>query len=95
MTDSVNTVNENHSQRKWPTSFWRQYYVLTGRGLKRSKHWLINQFRIVDCVITGTLAGIIFFQLPRTEEYLRSMEGVVGDRCWVFLGFTIGLTKVM
>ncbi len=61
--------------RKWNTGFSRQYVTLLERSLKQTIRWLIHPFQLAECFLLGVLIGCLYYQVPRTEAYLRSREG--------------------
>lgn len=63
--------------RKWPTGFVTQYKYLTVRSFQLAKSRTIDPTKLVEQVVICFLFGLIWFQLPRTEETVRDRMGAV------------------
>jgi ABC-type multidrug transport system ATPase subunit len=56
------------SEKKFNTSWMTQFHVLLHRSLKNSRSAILTSINITKSVALGTLTGLLWFQMPYTEE---------------------------
>ncbi|XP_013413427.1 ABC transporter G family member 27 isoform X1 [Lingula anatina] len=62
---------------RWPTSWWTQYHVLTRRNFTQSKAKIWSKINLIHSVVIAIIAGLLWFQLPRTEETIADRKAVI------------------
>uniref|UniRef100_A0A2S2NZL9 ABC transporter G family member 21 n=2 Tax=Schizaphis graminum TaxID=13262 RepID=A0A2S2NZL9_SCHGA len=78
---STSTSDEDFTWQ-WPTSFWTQFKVLSQRNFQEARPQMLSTLNWVQTIALGLLAGLLWFQLPRTEESLHNIQG------WMFFSTT-------
>ncbi|CAH1772251.1 unnamed protein product [Owenia fusiformis] len=63
--------------KKWMTSWWTQYSVLTQRNLYQAKDRILSKFNIIQTLFLAVLASLFWFQIERTEVTLRDRIGLI------------------
>ncbi|KAG9145491.1 hypothetical protein Leryth_019832 [Lithospermum erythrorhizon] len=48
--------------KKWPTSWWEQFWVLLMRGLKERKHESFSNLKFVEVIIVALLAAFLWWK---------------------------------
>ncbi|XP_065355351.1 uncharacterized protein E23 [Calliphora vicina] len=73
------------NSRDWldyPTKFYTQFHVLSSRNFKEAKSRMLSKLNWFQTVGLALMAGAIWFNIPRTEEYLHDLQG------WMFFSQT-------
>lgn len=55
-------------EKKFNTSWMTQFHVLLHRSLKNSRSAILTTINVTKSVALGTLTGLLWFQMPYTEE---------------------------
>ncbi|XP_030556016.1 ABC transporter G family member 21 [Drosophila novamexicana] len=66
----------------YPTRFHTQFTVLSSRNFKEAKPRMLSKLNWFQTIGLALMAGAIWFQLPRTEEFLHDLQG------WMFFSQT-------
>lgn len=64
-------------ERKWPTSWYWQLFVLTVRTFRQSHHVLLSKLNIIQALCLAAVVSLIWFQMRREEESISDRDGVV------------------
>ncbi|XP_043194051.1 ABC transporter G family member 21-like [Amphibalanus amphitrite] len=73
-----NELEEEFFTDRWPTSFWTQFKVLTLRNFREARPRVLSRLNLILTVALALLAGLVWFQLERTEESIADFQG------WIF-----------
>ncbi|XP_034126123.1 ABC transporter G family member 21 isoform X3 [Drosophila guanche] len=79
---SVPNHNGDEDWLSYPTSFHTQFCVLSSRNFKEAKPRMLSKLNWFQTIGLALMAGAIWFQLPRTEEFLHDLQG------WMFFSQT-------
>ncbi|XP_047741220.1 ABC transporter G family member 9-like [Hyalella azteca] len=63
---------------RWPASYWTQCRVLTARCFTVSRPIITSRVNWVQTLGFALLAGVLWYQAPRTEEGITDLQG------WMF-----------
>ncbi|XP_045612633.1 uncharacterized protein E23 [Procambarus clarkii] len=69
---------EEYSDMQWPTSFFTQFKVLTQRNFCVARPIILSWLNGAQTLILAVIAGLLWYQAPRTEESLQDIQG------WMF-----------
>jgi len=64
----VESAFASESGRKYNTSWWAQFLVLSHRALSNSKSAIFTPLNLVKSAMIGLMMGLLWFQLPYTEK---------------------------
>ena len=83
---------ENHedfiTEAKWPSNFWTQFTALMVRNFKRSRETYLSKLEIIQSLVLAVYCGIVWFQLPRTEQTVNDRMGLVSSYLNIVLKVT-------
>lgn len=65
--------------RKWPTSWFWQFLVLTVRTFRQSRHVILSKLNFIQTILISVVASLIWFQIPEDEESINDRQGYVSD----------------
>ncbi|XP_045112912.1 ABC transporter G family member 21-like isoform X1 [Portunus trituberculatus] len=69
---------EDYPNMQWPTSFFTQFKVLTRRNFCVARPIMLSWMNGTQTLILALIAGLLWYQAPRTEESLQDIQG------WMF-----------
>lgn len=72
----------NIHEAKWPTCFWTQLKVLTGRNFYEARGRMLSKLNFIQTIILALVTGSIWYQIERREETLGDIKG------WIFFSMT-------
>ncbi len=75
--DDGKSGNNTLPKALWRVSFSRQYRILVERSFKQTRRWLLHPVQVTDFTLIVFIIACLFYQLPRSEEMMRSREGVL------------------
>lgn len=76
------TCSADEDWLSYPTRFHTQFSVLSSRNFKEAKPRMLSKLNWFQTIGLALMAGAIWFQLPRTEEFLHDLQG------WMFFSQT-------
>ncbi|XP_033752193.1 ABC transporter G family member 21-like [Pecten maximus] len=90
-TNDVN--NEREETRRWPTSLWTQFNMLSWRSYKQSKGRILDKFEILLAAMTATYVSVSFFQTENSASTVRDKMGLVMISLiyWAFRMFVMAI----
>ncbi|XP_014675175.1 PREDICTED: ABC transporter G family member 22-like, partial [Priapulus caudatus] len=74
---SIKKWYEDYYDEKWPTCFWTQYTVLNKRDFIQAKNKILSKWAAIQVVSVAIMAGLVWFQIERTEERLTDRKGIL------------------
>lgn len=72
----VETTGPSHN-KKWPTSFWTQFKMLSWRNAKQSRWRIFDDCVLAHAAIVAVAYCVLYYQIPDTIETLRDRMGAV------------------
>lgn len=83
---SVKDVADSRSDRKFNTSWFTQFRILTHRCMKNSRSAIFTPLNVIKSVCLGVMVGLLWFQMPYTERTVvdRSSYFFFTMTYWVF-----------
>lgn len=66
----------------YPTGFCTQFKVLSQRNFKDARPRMLSKLNWLHTIVLGLMAGLLWYQLPRTETSLHDIQG------WMFFSQT-------
>ncbi|XP_033731123.1 ABC transporter G family member 21-like, partial [Pecten maximus] len=84
---------EGEKTRRWPTSLWTQFNMLSWRSYKQSKGRILDKFEILLAAMTATFVSITFFQTENSASTVRDKMGLVMISLiyWAFRMFVMAI----
>uniref|UniRef100_A0A1A9WM80 ABC transporter domain-containing protein n=1 Tax=Glossina brevipalpis TaxID=37001 RepID=A0A1A9WM80_9MUSC len=79
---SLSSDSHNCDWLDYPTRFYAQFSVLSNRNFKEAKSRMLSKLNWFQTIGLALMAGAIWFNIPRTEEYLHDLQG------WMFFSQT-------
>lgn len=73
---------QNSDWLDYPTRFYTQLCVLSSRNFKEAKFRMLSRLNWFQTIGLALMTGAIWFNIPRTEEYLHDLQG------WMFFSQT-------
>ncbi|KAF6022142.1 hypothetical protein EB796_019552 [Bugula neritina] len=67
----------NEFKEKWPTSFAAQHSVLFRRCLKQTWPRVLSKWNVLQMIIIGIFAGILWFQTKAVESEIGNRKGLI------------------
>jgi hypothetical protein len=76
----------SNNVKKYNTTWWTQFIVLTHRSLKNSRSAIFTTINLIKSAALGIVVGLLWFQLGTSEEYVadRSSYYFFTMTYWVF-----------
>ncbi|KNC28303.1 hypothetical protein FF38_13991 [Lucilia cuprina] len=71
---SASSCCRNIDWLDYPTRFYTQFHVLSSRNFKEAKSRMLSKLNWFQTVGLALMAGAIWFDIPRTEEYLHDLQ---------------------
>ncbi|XP_067834845.1 uncharacterized protein, partial [Heptranchias perlo] len=84
---------DDDQEVRWTSSFWTQYSTLTARNFKQQRGVILSWLNLIQTLIMALVPGAIFWQLPKVEEQIRAIAGLLFFLL-VYWGFTPMLQAV-
>ncbi|CAL4131060.1 unnamed protein product, partial [Meganyctiphanes norvegica] len=81
-TSTNGTCVEFTQTKRWTTSFFTQVKVLTQRNFQVARPFILSRLNWFQTVILALIAGLLWFQVGRTEAELSDIQG------WMFFSTT-------
>ena len=63
--------------RKWQTSWYWQFLVLTVRTFRQSRHILLSKLNFIQTILLAIVVSLLWFQMPVDEESISDRYGFV------------------
>ncbi|XP_037798403.1 ABC transporter G family member 21-like [Penaeus monodon] len=76
------SLSEEYVDRQWPTSFLTQFKILTQRNFCVARPFILSRLHWIQTLVLALIAGLLWFQIPRTEETMHGIQG------WMFFSTT-------
>lgn len=74
----VETTGPSYN-KKWPTSFWTQFKMLSWRNAKQSRWRIFDECILAHAAIVAIAYCVLYYQIPDTIETLRDRMGAVSN----------------
>ncbi|XP_061394617.1 uncharacterized protein LOC133330163 [Musca vetustissima] len=81
-SDAWTVPVDNEDWLDYPTKFHTQFRVLSNRNFKEAKSRMLSKLNWFQTIGLSLMTGVIWFNIPRTEEYLHDLQG------WMFFSQT-------
>ncbi|XP_058986779.1 uncharacterized protein LOC101890903 isoform X2 [Musca domestica] len=81
-SDTSTLPIDNPDWLDYPTQFHTQFRVLSNRNFKEAKARMLSKLNWFQTIGLSLMTGAIWYDIPRTEEYLHDLQG------WMFFSQT-------
>lgn len=94
-SDNGSEANDLESIKKYATSWWAQYRILTHRALKNSRSAIFTPINLIKSLAIGLVTGLLYFQLEYTEQNVNDIRSYYFFTMtfWVFDSMFTALTS--
>ena len=68
---------ERIKDRKWPTSWYWQFLVLTHRTFRQSRHVMLSKLSFFQMFGVAFISSLVWFQIEDVEDTIQDRYGLV------------------